>query len=163
MIKRLKQLRNLLLRLEEALLVLMLSAMILLAAWQILLRNLFDSGLFWADPALRMMVLWLALLGAIAATQEDRHIRIDLFSRFLGTRGKAWTQLINDLFSGVICGIIAWHGGRLVYFEWQDGTRLFGEVPAWLGESIIPLGFGIMALRFFFSAPLRLRSGGSAC
>jgi TRAP-type C4-dicarboxylate transport system permease small subunit len=161
MMKQLKLLRGLLLRLEEGLLVLMLSAMILLAAWQILLRNLFDSGLFWADPALRMMVLWLALLGAIAATQDDRHIRIDLFSRFLSARGKAWTQLITDLFSGVVCGLIAWHGGRLVYFEWQDGTKLFGALPAWLGESIIPLGFGIMALRFFTSAPLRLRSGGN--
>ena len=161
MISWIQQLRKILLRLEEALLVLLLSAMILLAAWQILLRNLFDSGLFWADPALRMMVLWLALLGAIAATQEDRHIRIDLFSRFLGTRGKAWTSLVNDLFSGLVCSLIAWHAGRLVYFEWQDGTELFSGVPAWLGESIIPLGFGIMALRFFFSAPLRLRTGGT--
>jgi TRAP-type C4-dicarboxylate transport system permease small subunit len=137
--------------------------MILLAAWQILLRNLFDSGLFWADPVLRMLVLWLALLGAIAATQEDRHIRIDLFSRYLGSRGKAWTSLINDLFSGLVCGLIAWHAGRLVYFEWQDGTELFSGVPAWLGESIIPLGFAIMALRFLFSAPLRLRPGGTPC
>jgi TRAP-type C4-dicarboxylate transport system permease small subunit len=161
MIKRLQQLRKLLLRLEVALLALILSAMILLAAWQILLRNLFDSGLFWADPALRMMVLWLALLGAIAATQEDRHIRIDLFSRFLSTRGKAWINLLTDLFSGLVCGLIAWHAGRLVYFEWQDGTQLFGGVPAWLGESIIPIGFGIMALRFLSSAPLRLRSGGT--
>jgi TRAP-type C4-dicarboxylate transport system permease small subunit len=161
MINRLQQLRKFLLGLEVALLALMLSAMILLAAWQILLRNLFDSGLFWADPALRMMVLWLALLGAIAATQEDRHIRIDLFSRFLSARGKAWTNLITDLFSSLVCGLIAWHGGRLVYFEWQDGTQLFGGLPAWLGESIIPLGFGIMALRFLSSAPLRLRPGGS--
>jgi TRAP-type C4-dicarboxylate transport system permease small subunit len=163
MLTLLKSLRNLLIRLEEGLLVLMLSAMILLASWQILMRNLFDSGLFWADPALRMMVLWLALLGAIAATRDDRHIRIDILSRFLGVRGKAWVHALNDLFSSLICGLIAWHGGRLVYFEWQDGTQLFGGLPAWLGESIIPLGFGIMALRFLFSAPLRLRSGVTPC
>lgn len=159
----LKQLKNLLVRLEEGLLVLMLSAMILLAAWQILMRNLFDSGLFWADPALRMLVLWLALLGAIAATRDDRHIRIDLFSRFLNVRGKAWIQTLNDLFSGAVCGLIAWHGGRLVYIEWQDGSQLFGGLPAWVGELIIPLGFGIMALRFLFSAPLRLTVGGKPC
>jgi TRAP-type C4-dicarboxylate transport system permease small subunit len=163
MLTLLKSLRNLLIRLEEGLLVLMLSAMILLASWQILMRNLFDSGLFWADPALRMMVLWLALLGAIAATRDDRHIRIDLLSRFLGARGKAWVQALNDLFSSLICGLIAWHGGRLVYIEWQDGTQLFGGLPAWLGESIIPLGFGTMALRFLFSAPLRLRRGVTPC
>jgi TRAP-type C4-dicarboxylate transport system permease small subunit len=163
MLTLLKNLRNLLVRLEEGLLILMLSAMILLASWQILMRNLFDSGLFWADPALRMMVLWLVLLGAIAATREDRHIRIDLLSRFFSARGKARLQAFNDLFSSLICGLIAWHGARLVYFEWQDGTQLFGGLPGWLGESIIPLGFGIMALRFLISAPLRLRSGATPC
>ena len=163
MVSALKQLKRLLTLLEDGLLVLMLSAMILLASWQILMRNLFDSGLFWADPALRMMVLWLALLGAIAATREDRHIRIDLFSRFLGDRGKRWVQGINDLFSSVICGLISWHSGRLAYFEWQDGTQLFGGLPAWLGESIIPVGFGIMALSFIVNAPLRLHSEGKAC
>ncbi len=163
MLTALKQLKRLLTRLEEGLLVLMLSAMILLASWQILVRNLFDSGLFWADPALRMMVLWLALLGAIAATRDDRHIRIDLVSRFLSARGKAWVQIVNDLFSAVVCGLIAWHAGRLVYIEWQDGSELFGGLPAWLGESIIPLGFGLMALRFLFSVPLRLKAGANPC
>jgi TRAP-type C4-dicarboxylate transport system permease small subunit len=163
MILALKKTRTLLIRLEEGLLVVLLSAMILLASWQILMRNLYDSGLFWADPALRMLVLWLALLGAIAATRDDRHIRIDLFSRFLSVRGKAWVQAVNDLFSSLVCGLIAWHGGRLVYFEWQDGSQLFGGLPAWAGELIIPLGFGIMAARFLFSAPLRLSTGERPC
>ncbi|MEJ2453315.1 MAG: TRAP transporter small permease [Candidatus Thiodiazotropha sp.] len=163
MLSVLNRLKQLLIRLEEGLLVLMLSAMILLATWQILVRNLFDYGFFWADPALRMMVLWLALLGAIAATRDDRHIRIDLVSRFLSARGKAWVQIINDLFSAVVCGLIAWHAGRLVYFEWQDGSELFGGLPAWLGESIIPLGFGLMALRFLFGVPLHLSAGAKTC
>jgi TRAP-type C4-dicarboxylate transport system permease small subunit len=163
MLSTLKMLKRLLLRLEEGLLVLMLSAMILLASWQILMRNLFDSGLFWADPALRMMVLWLALLGAIAATHDDRHIRIDLFSRFLNNRGKRWVHSINDLFSGAVCGVIAWQGARLVYFEWQDGSVIFGGLPAWLGELIIPFGFGVMAIRLLFSAPLRLTRREQPC
>ncbi len=157
------RLRKLLVLLEEGLLVVMLSAMILLASWQILTRNLFDSGLFWADPALRMMVLWLALLGAIAATRDGRHIRIDLVSRFLSPRGKQWLNAINDGFSGLICGLIAWHGGRLVYVEWQDGNQLFGGLPAWVGESIIPIGFGLMALRFLFSCLLRVSGRGKPC
>ncbi len=157
------RLRKLLVRLEEGLLVVMLSAMILLASWQILTRNLFDSGLFWADPALRMMVLWLALLGAIAATRDGRHIRIDLVSRYLSPRGKAWVDAVNNGFSGLVCGLIAWHAGRLVYFEWQDGTQLFGGLPAWAGESIIPIGFGLMALRFLFSLLACVSGGGKPC
>lgn len=163
MIKLLKRANRLILLLEDGLIVCLLSAMILLAAAQILLRNLFDTGLFWADPALRMLVLWLTLLGAIVATREDRHIRIDLLSRFLHARGKAVVQGINDLFSAFVCGLISWHAARFVYHEWQDGVSLFGGLPAWLGEIIIPIGFGIMALRFLSNMPLRLQRGSDPC
>ena len=89
-------------------------------------------------------------------SRDDRHIRIDHFSRFLSSRGKRISQSINDLFSDTVCATISWHAGRLVYLEWQDGTQLFGSLPAWLGEIIIPIGFAVMAFRFLFSAPLRL-------
>ena len=39
-------------RVEDLLLALLLSAMILLASAQIFLRNFFDSSLSWGDPAL---------------------------------------------------------------------------------------------------------------
>ena len=79
----LRRLHRGLLRLEDGLLVSLLVLMVLLATGQILLRNLFDAGLSWGDPSLRLMVLWLALLGAMAATRDDNHIRIDLLSRYL--------------------------------------------------------------------------------
>ena len=56
-----KRLEERLHRVEDILLALLLTAMIGLAALQILLRNLFNLGLAWADPTLRLLVLWVAL------------------------------------------------------------------------------------------------------
>jgi TRAP-type C4-dicarboxylate transport system permease small subunit len=151
-----RRIKQLILIFEDGLMAILLSATILLAASQILLRNLFDSGLIWADPTLRIMVLWLALLGAIAATREDRHIRIDLLSHKISKKSRLVLSLINNLFSALICGIITWHAVRFVYMEWQAGSILFSSLPAWLGEIIIPIGFGIMTLRFLFNIPLQL-------
>ncbi|MBT3048599.1 MAG: TRAP transporter small permease [gamma proteobacterium symbiont of Ctena orbiculata] len=156
MLITLKRIKQLILLFEDGLTVLLLSATILLAASQILLRNFFDSGLIWADPTLRIMVLWLALLGAIAATRENRHIRIDLFSHRLSKRSQSILSLINNLFSAVVCAIITWHAVRFVYAEWLDGVMLFAALPAWLGEIIIPIGFGVMTLRFLFNLSLQL-------
>jgi TRAP-type C4-dicarboxylate transport system permease small subunit len=50
-------------RAEDALLVVLLSTMIVLAGTQIILRNFLDSGFVWIDPLLRVLVLWLGLLG----------------------------------------------------------------------------------------------------
>jgi TRAP-type C4-dicarboxylate transport system permease small subunit len=156
MLPTVKRIKQLILIFEDGLMAILLSATILLAASQILLRNLFDSGLIWADPTLRIMVLWLAMLGAIAATREDRHIRIDLLSHKISKKGRLVLSLLNNTFSALVCGIITWHAVRFVYMEWQAGSKLFASLPAWLGEIIIPIGFGIMTLRFLFNIPLQL-------
>jgi TRAP-type C4-dicarboxylate transport system permease small subunit len=54
------------------LLVLLLLAMISLAFAQIVLRNGFDGGIIWADSLLRIMVLWIALIGAVVASQGSK-------------------------------------------------------------------------------------------
>lgn len=135
-------------RIENGLLVVLLVAMIALAGSQIVLRNLFDTGISWSDPVLRVLVLWVGMLGAMIATQQDKHIRIDLLSRYLSPAWHRHAAQLNNLFSAMVCGLLAWHSGRFVYFEWQDGSTLVSNVPAWLAESVLPFGFAVMALRF---------------
>lgn len=135
-------------RLEDLLLAVLLTGMILLAAGQIFSRNLLSQGLLWGEPLLRLLVLWIALLGAMAATREGRHIRIDLLSRFLPAAAQAWSRRFTDAFSAVICGLMAWHAGRFVVDEWHGGLEFFSGVPAWSVQLIIPFGFAVMSLRF---------------
>ena len=68
---------------ENALLGGALFAMIGLAAAQVLWRVALGGGFAWADEALRLLVLWSAMLGAVAASRDNVHLRIDLLSRFL--------------------------------------------------------------------------------
>lgn len=137
---------------EDGLLSLLLGAVILLAFTQIALRNLADISFSWADPLLRVVVLWLALIGAIAATRDDNHIRIDLLSRYLPESFGKFLKRITDLFSALISGALAWHSARFVVMEQADGAIAFSNIPVWLFELILPLGFGIIALRFLINA-----------
>lgn len=143
-----KKINNLIHLLEDGLLIFTLAAMILLALSQIILRNIFDTGIEWSEPLLRVLVLWLGLLGAIAATKKNHHISIDVITRTLPQTGKLATDIINNLFSAVICALICYYSFRFVQMEYEDGIVAFANVPAWLCESIIPVGFGLMTLRF---------------
>lgn len=134
--------------LEDGILALILSAMIALAFTQIALRNLFDTGLLWADPALKVMVLWLALLGALAATRERKHINIDVLSHVLPKRGQYALRAAGGLFTLCVSALIAYHGMRFVMLEFNDATTAFSGIPAWTLEAIIPFAFSLMALRF---------------
>lgn len=152
MSSRLERLRRVLLAIEDGLLTTALTATLLLAIGQILLRNIWHTGISWADPSLRVLILWIALLGAMAATRDGNHIKMDIISRYLSPRLRSISGRVTDLFATSVCATMAWHAARFVKFEFDDGSMLFASVPAWACELILPLGFGVMAMRFLLAA-----------
>jgi len=135
-------------RAEDALLALLLSTMILLASTQILLRNLLDSGFVWIDPLLRVLVLWLGLIGATVATRNNRHIRIDLLTKFFRRNTHRLIQSAIAQISAWTCLVIAWHGFKWIQMDYIDGITSFVGVPAWTLEVIIPATFALIGLRY---------------
>jgi len=139
--------------LEDATLVVMLCVLIGLAATQIFLRNVMDTGFVWADELLRLLVLWLALMGAVAASRDDKHIRIDVLSRFLSRKWKLAATALLDLFTALICSVIAWHAAGFVMEAREYEDTLLGGLPAWPFQSILPIAFALIGYRyliFFF-------------
>ena len=134
--------------LEDALLVLILTGMILLAAAQIVLRNFFDVGFIWGDELLRMLVLWLAVAGAVAASRSDKHIAIELLNRYLPERGALAAKVVVHLFTAAVAGVMAWHSLAFVRTSWEFGDVLLGSVPAWIPQAVLPLGFALIAWRY---------------
>ena len=152
-------------RIEDAFLASLLLAMIVLAPTQILLRVAFDSAITWGDPALRALVLWVGLMGAVAASRGNRHITIDVLSHVLPERGQAAVRAGTSLFTVFICGLVAWHGYRFVRDEFEYESVAFAGLPSWAVESVIPFAFGVMAIRFALLAAAALRDlirGGAA-
>jgi len=138
--------------LEDALTVGLLGFMIILASIQIVLRNTFDLGFFWGDEALRVLVLWVAMAGAVAASRADRHITIDVLSRFLPARVKHVVKTLTDVFTASICGLAAWYSWGFVSMEMEFESTLLGGLPAWAFEAVLPLGFAIISLCYLFHA-----------
>ncbi|HIG39169.1 MAG: TRAP transporter small permease [bacterium] len=145
-------------RFEDTVLVSALVSMLVMAVVQICLRNFFDAGLLWAESLLRILVLWIAMLGAMVATRESNHISIDALSRYLGPTIKQVSRVVIALFSAMICGVVAYYAYEFVQFEYEDGTIAFGIVPTWVCQSIIPVGFSVMALRFFIAGFTGIRN-----
>ena len=135
-------------RVEDAALMLALMTMLILAVTQIVLRNGFDRGFLWAESFLRILVLWVAMLGAMVATRENNHINIDAVSRYVPARLQLGLQFVTRIFAAIVCGLVAWYSIELIQFEYEDQTIAFAEVPTWICQSILPFGFAVMSLRF---------------
>jgi TRAP-type C4-dicarboxylate transport system permease small subunit len=134
--------------LEDALLVLLLASMVLVAGTQIVLRNLFDQSLLWADPLLRVSVLWVGMIGAMVATRHDKQISVDVVSRFLPPQWRARIRIVTDLFTAVVSAVVAWSAYRLMLEDRAAGGMSIGPVPLWVCEAVLPVAFGIIAIRY---------------
>ena len=149
---------------EEVLLALLLVSMVLLAALQVLLRNIWDTGIDWADITLQNVTVLVGLLGAAIATSEGRHLNIDILSRVLKGRGKTLLRVLIGLFSVGVC-ILLTHGGWTTllanYGPWVENIPegwskahnlrvqfLEGTIPQWLSLSILPVGFALIGFHF---------------
>ncbi len=135
-------------RLEQFLIAALLTVMILLAFWQIVLRNFFATGIDWGDSLVRYLVVWVGFVGAAVATKEGKHITIDVLSRWITGKGKNAIQVISNLSSAFICWILAWAGIKFIWFEAEMGGTTFFDLPIWIPELIIPITFGLMTLRY---------------
>jgi len=148
---------------EDAVLVIILTALILLAASQIVMRNFFNFGFIWTDEMLRMLVLWIAVAGAVAASRTDKHINIAILDRFLPDKIKLLVKIIVHIFTAAVCGVVAWYSVQFVQMSHEFGDILMGSVPAWWLQLILPVGFGLICYRYSLFAVqelLRLLRGG---
>jgi len=151
---------------ETIVLVSVLFFMVIFAFLQVLLRNIFNEGILWGDILLRHLVLWVGFIGASLATREQKHINIDLFGRFVSEKGKKVVRLVTNLFSVFICYVLANASWTFVQDEKMVGTEIFSDIPAWYFQTIIPIGFFLMAFRFLILSIdnvvdlIRARKGG---
>ncbi len=150
----LTRLYRFLLRFEESLLVIILLCTIIFAVAQILLRNFLHSGIPWGDSLVRILVLWLGLIGAMIASRNHRHIRIDILSRHLTPLNQKRLRRFTDIITSTVCFVVAWYAYTFVKIEYEDGMIAFENVPVWVTESIIPFAFFTMAIRYLLSAVL---------
>lgn len=134
--------------LETTVLVTLFSAMMLLAVGQIVLREIFNTGFVWADELIKIMVLWLAMVGSVAAARDNRHIRIDALSHVFPKLAVQFIRAVVDLFAALVSGLIAWHTWRYLQVEIEYVDTVLVDVPAWVVHSILPAAFLLISFRF---------------
>ena len=147
-------------RIESGLLVALLLAMIGVAVYQVAARNLLGTGLTWGDGMVRVALLWVTMIGAMAAG-PDGHIRVDVVNRFASERIARRLARVTNLFTAILCLALAWYSVTLIAWDYADATAGFGPVPAWICELVIPVAASVMGLRYLIASFQRPRADGS--
>ena len=154
----LARLNRLIIRLEDSLLIGLVASLLLLPVAQIVLRNVFGEGILWAEPAIRIAVLWIAMIGGMVACREGGHIKINLFEVCVEGRARRVLAGLAHLGACLTCAALTYASWLFVGYERMDHMTTFLNLPAWWFESILPVGFTVMALRFLHDAIVGARA-----
>jgi len=139
-------------RLENGLMVGLFAAVIGLPLAAALARG---TGWFTLDGTaghLKHLVLWLAFLGGLLATREDRQLRLSTAEFIPAGRLRALVTVLTSGFSAAVCVVLAWAAWQVVQANREGGGMLAFGLPAWISELVMPVALVCIALRFAWRA-----------
>nr|MDA8403091.1 TRAP transporter small permease [Desulfobacteraceae bacterium] len=140
-------------RIEDFLIALFLILMVIMVLMQIVMRNLFQSGIPGGEAFIRHLVLWIAFIGAGVATRSQSHVRIDVLAHLLKGSVRKYIDGVVNLFSCGVCVILVAASCQFVWIEFQSQNHsAFLNLPVWALQTVMPLGYLVIAIRFAHSS-----------
>jgi len=106
--------------------------MVLITFLVVLLRYAFDLGWIAMQESVTYMHGLVFMLGAAYTLRHNGHVRVDIFYRKLGMRGRLWVDLVGALLLLIpTCLFIAWMSWDYVRVSWDvhEGSREAGGLP----------------------------------
>jgi tripartite ATP-independent transporter DctM subunit len=136
---------------EDSFLVLPLLALIVLPLVEMVLRR-FRGGVSGAAAFVQHFTLIVGMVGGAIAAREGRLLSFSSLSTFFKGRLKAAALIVS---SGAAAAITAWLCIASIQFVASEkaagGTLAYG-IPLWIIELVLPIGFGLIAVRLVWHA-----------
>jgi TRAP-type C4-dicarboxylate transport system permease small subunit len=143
------KLNNLLFRLAEGTLVLMLGAMVVMVFGNVVLRYGFNSGLDFSEELSRFLFIWITFLGAIIAMRENAHLGLDTLIRVLPRAGKQLCFGLSNLLMLGCCCLMFYGTWRQHHINATTLSAVTGMPMSWVyGVGYVAsLAMGLLILR----------------
>lgn len=142
----LKKVYQIMLRTMEFLAIITLFGMVCIVFWSVLSRFVFNSSIAWAEEISRFLMIWLTLVGSVAAYEENKHVGFDSLVNILPRTPRFIITLVGYVLVFGILVILVRGGFALAKNQWNwisPATHTsYGFVYA-----IAPVSFVIMAFQ----------------
>ena len=134
---------------EEIILSLFFINMCVFVSIQIVSRYVFRSPLIFTDEISRYSYVWICFFGMGAATKLENHIRIELVQMLVKGKVRAVIELLVNLVSLALYGILAVMGYQYTTFNYIQLSPAMEISKAFVYASL-PLGAFFSILRLLY-------------
>lgn len=133
---------------ENAVVSVALLAMMLVPLAESLLRRVFQTGIPASTTIVQHMVLVVGMLGGAIAARDKRLLSLSTFGETsLHGRWKSLSQIFTSGVSAAVTAFLGLASYQFVASERDAGQILAYGIPMWIVESVLPLGFAVIAIR----------------
>ncbi|MDX1488244.1 MAG: TRAP transporter small permease subunit, partial [Acidiferrobacterales bacterium] len=126
-----------------------LLAIVVLPIIEVVGRALIGVGVPGSIDYVRHLTLWVAFLGAAVAARQDRHLALG-FASFLKGRWHVAASMLAGSVATAVTLILAWASVDFVRLNVQSIATIGGFIPEWVAQIVMPLGFLLIGMRFFW-------------
>ena len=137
---------------ENLLVSLALAALVLLPLGEIVLRKVFQTGISGATAFQQHLTLLIGLLGGALAAREHRLLTLSTLIDVLKGQGRVYARVFSSAFAAGISVFLCVAAAQLVQTEKEAGKILAYGIPLWTIQLVMPLSFGVIALRLLWRA-----------
>jgi len=117
-----------------------------LGMYQVLIRFIFGTPSTWSEIAIRLVIVWMVMLGVVVAFREGAQVSVDLMYRLSG-RFRRPLHLLLTLIAVLFLSVLIWYG---IDIAWRTRFQEIGGMeflPMSVGYAALPVGsvFAIIA------------------
>ena len=131
---------------------LILLAMVALVTADILLRNLANVGITWANEVTEYALYLITLLAAPWLLRRGQHVRLDIILTLVRPRIAWLMEAAGDVLGFAVCLILIRHGAAMTIDSARLGAITIKNLvfPEWWLLAPLPVAFALLAVEFIF-------------
>jgi TRAP-type C4-dicarboxylate transport system permease small subunit len=123
---------------ENALITLLLAAIVLTVLAQVAFRYVVDQPLSWSTEVATDLLVYVAFVGFAIGIRDNAHVAMRLFENRLGATPRRWLRVVELVVLGVVVACIG-IGGAVYGYEQRDVLSP-SDIPLWATFAALPLG-----------------------
>jgi len=135
---------------ENLVMAFVLAGLMILPLLEIVLRQ-FHTGISGSTSIVQDLVLVTSMLGGAIAARENRLLALSSLKPLLKGRVKSGATILSSSFAAAVSAILCGASWKFFLTEKASGKVMAYGIPVWLLELILPLGFGLVALRLILN------------
>lgn len=133
-------------RFENLFLIVPLLAIMVLPLLEIVLRR-FNTGVSGAAAFIQHLTLIISMVGGAIAARENQLLSFSTVASFFRGRLKSAALVLSSATAAAITAFLCAASLHFVATERAAETRLAYNIPLWMIELVLPVGFGLIAVR----------------